>query len=318
LKTRWKEITRRGLPGPGATARRRRPRRDRDDDSALRGAVELGDGKPGDADRLAELLGLPERVLAEARVEHQEHLVRGVGVDALHDPDDLAELVHEVRLGVQAAGGVGDQHVDVPGARCFHRVVEHGRRIRAGGLRDDRHAVALGPDRQLLDRRGAEGVARGQHDLHAVLLEAMGELADGRGLAGAVHADHEHDVGPALAVDGERSLDGLQDLEQGAAQRERERLDVGELLAPHLAVQLAEDRPGGIHTDVGGKQARLELLEQLVVDLPAWQQVAEPRGALVDLRPQAREETARAGFLVTWRLAAGSEHPRALVTRRGL
>jgi hypothetical protein len=44
---------------------------------------------------------------------------------------------------------------------------------------------------ELLDRRGAEGVAGGQHHAVALLLQALGQLADGGGLAGAVDADHQ-------------------------------------------------------------------------------------------------------------------------------
>ena len=50
--------------------------RNRKDDAALRGAVELGHDQARDADGLVELLRLRERVLALARVEHEQHLVR--------------------------------------------------------------------------------------------------------------------------------------------------------------------------------------------------------------------------------------------------
>ena len=39
------------------------------------------------------------------------------GVDLLHHPHDLLELVHQHRLVLQAAGGVDEQHVDLLDAR---------------------------------------------------------------------------------------------------------------------------------------------------------------------------------------------------------
>ena len=105
------------------------------------------------------------RVLAEARVEDQQHLVRRIAIEPLHDARDLRQLVHQVRLRMQAPRGVGDQHVGAARLRRLQRVEYDGRGIRAGRLRDDRHAVALRPDGELLDGGGAEGVAGREHHL---------------------------------------------------------------------------------------------------------------------------------------------------------
>ena len=64
-----------------------------------------------------------------------------------------------------------------------------------GRVGDDLGVGALGPDPELVDRRGAERVGRREDDAPAVRALARGELADGRGLAGAVDADDEHDRG---------------------------------------------------------------------------------------------------------------------------
>ena len=57
-----------------------------------------------------------------------------------------------------------------------------------GPWRTHSHADALGPDLQLLHRRGAEGVAGRQQHLLALALEQVGQLGDAGGLAGAVDA----------------------------------------------------------------------------------------------------------------------------------
>ena len=116
-----------------------------------------------------ELLRLRERVLALARVEHQQHLVRRRRVEAAEHALHLLQLLHQVALRVQATRGVGDQHVGAARLRGLHRVEDDGGGVGARGLRDHRHAVALAPDLQLLDRGRAERVARREHDLAALV-----------------------------------------------------------------------------------------------------------------------------------------------------
>ena len=55
--------------------------------------------------------------------------------------------------------------------------MRHAGRIAAGGAGDDLRPQPLGPDGQLLDRRGAEGVGGPQHDLLALALEHAASLA---------------------------------------------------------------------------------------------------------------------------------------------
>src|SRR5947207_5812915 len=78
-----------------------------DHDAALRAAVELGQHHTGHVTDLGEDPGLFETVLAGGRVEHEQGL--GDRPVLLHHPLDLAELVHETDLVLQAPGGV-DQH----------------------------------------------------------------------------------------------------------------------------------------------------------------------------------------------------------------
>ena len=79
-------------------------------DAALGRAVELGEHHAGEVDGLGELLGLDEAVLPGGGVEHEQHL-GDLARLAVGDPPHLAELLHQVDLGVQAAGGVGEHEV---------------------------------------------------------------------------------------------------------------------------------------------------------------------------------------------------------------
>ena len=111
---------------------------------------------------------LRQRVLALVGVEHQQHLVRRGRVDALDHAPHLLQLVHEVRLAVQPAGGVGDHHVDA--ARAARPVTASNTTAPGSAPAcccDDLGAAALGPDVELFDGGGAERVARGEQHLLA-------------------------------------------------------------------------------------------------------------------------------------------------------
>ena len=114
----------------------------RDQDAAARGAVELGHDEPGDAGDLVEDLDLRQRVLSDGGVEHQQHRVRRAGVDLLHHAHDLLQLVHQLGLVLQPAGGVDQEHVDALAARLGERVEGEAGRVGAGA-----RAITLAPVR---------------------------------------------------------------------------------------------------------------------------------------------------------------------------
>jgi hypothetical protein len=76
------------------------------DHAAFAGAVELGDDQAGERDGFVEFARLHQRVHAGAGVQHQQRLVRRAGQFFLHDAMHLLQFLHQVVLGVQAAGGV--------------------------------------------------------------------------------------------------------------------------------------------------------------------------------------------------------------------
>ena len=105
--------------------------------------------------------------------------------------------------------------------------------------------------------------------------------------------------GAALRSIVERLLRRPQDVQQRAAQRGEQRIEIVELLARDLATQLVEDALRGLDADVRGDQPRLELVEHRVVDAAAGQQVREvvgqPRIAAVELLAQALEQAGPGG-----------------------
>jgi hypothetical protein len=233
--------------------------------SALGGAVELGEDEPGEAQRLVEGIHLAHRVLAVVRVEDEPGLMgrRGIGLgdDALH----LLDLVHEVRLRREPSRGIREHDVDSLRLRRLHRVEDHGGRV-ALVLRDDGHVVAASPLGELLARRGAKGVARGEEHRALLRLEAARELA--------MVVVFPAPFTPASRITkglGKRRGHGL--LERREQPRER-RLElvfedraVGDALFARGGAQLPDEPLGGGDTDVGGDELRLELLEEGLVDV---------------------------------------------------
>src|SRR5215472_3662554 len=137
----------------------------RDDDPALGRPVELGEHDPGNVDGLGEHPRLAQPVLAGRGIKHEQDLVHG-GVPRDH-PLDLAKLVHEAGLRVQAPGRIHDDDVDAALDALVDRVERHARRVSAVAARaDNLGAHALAPRLELVRGRGAERVRRAeQHAL---------------------------------------------------------------------------------------------------------------------------------------------------------
>ena len=106
-----------------------------------------------------------DAVLADRRVEHEQHFLRRARHLARRDAANLLELVHQVDARVQAAGGVDEDRIAALRLRRRDRI-EHDRGgIGALARAHDVDAGARGPDLELLDGRGAERVGRADQRL---------------------------------------------------------------------------------------------------------------------------------------------------------
>ena len=83
---------------------------DGEHDAALGRAVELGEHHARHLDRLGELPRLGQAVLPGRGVDDEQHLAHVPGRPVGHPPH-LAQLLHQVDLGVEATGGVGQHEV---------------------------------------------------------------------------------------------------------------------------------------------------------------------------------------------------------------
>ena len=152
-----------------------------------------------------------DRVLADHRVEHEQHLV---GVDGVTDRRGLG---HQLVVDAEPAGGVDDHHVEVlgpgldePGSRYRDRIT--GARVggtlgRRSGVRGEHlHARALTHDLQLADRARTLQVRRDEQRRMALSSKPFREFAGQRRLTRALKPGQHDDGRRGL---GERQLAGL-------------------------------------------------------------------------------------------------------------
>src|SRR6185436_12774326 len=225
---------------------------DRDGDAALRRSVQLRQRDAGHARGLREEPCLLEPVLPRRRVDDEQRLVRSALEPAGDHASYLGELVHEIPLRVQAAGGVDDDDVSLTRTARLHGVVRDGGGIRAARAADELRARPLRPDLELLLGRRAEGVGRADEHRAAVLRQLASELSDRRRLPRAVDADDEDDG---------RALGGVPEYRRVA----EERLDLlGERLTEITQLAAGLEAPHELprrgNSDVGADQRHLEPL----------------------------------------------------------
>ena len=249
-------------------------RGDRDQYAAARGSVELGHHKAGHACLRAENIHLIQSVLARRRIEGQENVVRGGRILLLQDAQNLDKLGHQLCLVLQPAGGVDQEHVGAGFFRFFKRFEGEAGGVGAGRPGDDRNAHALAPDLELLDGRGAEGIAGAEHYALCFGGEASRELADRRGLAGTVDANDHDDVGRACAVDPQRLRDRREHLLDLGGKDGADLLGADFLVKP-LARQRLDHVARGVDAEVGFEKQFLKLLKRFRVELPLGEDLGD-------------------------------------------
>ena len=179
---------------------------------------------------------------------------------------------------MEASGRVGDDHVIAPGGGRLHGVEDDSGGICALAGLDDRHTGAARPDLQLLAGGGAEGVARGQHDLFALTGVVVGQLCDAGGLAHAVDADDEDDGGVAV----QRHFVFRAHLVGDDVTESVSRLLAGlEALFLHAVAEGVHQLHGDVAAHVRQNELLFQFIVEVVVDLAAGQRIE-------DVAPKAR------------------------------
>ena len=171
---------------------------------------------------------------------------------------------------MQAACGVGNDHVIAAGRGALDRVKNDGGRVGAHAGLHQRHTGAVSPEFQLLTGGSAESIARCQHDAAALLFVQACQLGDRGRLAHTVDADDQNDSGLAVQL---HRVAGGQLLTDDAAQGVQRLLPGLEVLFLDLIVQLIHKAHGAGGADVGQNELFLELVVQIIVDLRVGQRI---------------------------------------------
>ena len=245
----------------------------------------LDEHDAGEVDALLEGARRRDGVLADHRVDDEQHLV---GVDGLAD---VGGLLHQLGVDAEAAGGVDDDGVVLLALGLLDAVLGDLDRVAdavAGLGREHRHAGLLADDLQLRDGVGALEVGRDEQRGVAVFHQPLGELAGERRLTGALQAG-EHDDGrrllgelePALLAAEDRDQLVVDDLHDLLGRVERLVDLVAEGALAHLAGEVLDDLEG----DVGVEQGAADLADGSVDvrggELALAAQVAEGRGEAI-------------------------------------
>ena len=172
--------------------------------------------------------------------------------------------------------------------------MRHAGRITAGVTPDDLGAEPAGPHRELLDRRGAERVARSKHDSLAVPGEQPRQLRNRGGLARSVDPRDEDHRGPGRGRRHRRPglLEPAEELPPDRIDHDLGVDHTGPQPLPHVD----DDRLGRGRPHVGADERGAKFLQKLLVDEPtfSFEEVADvgvehPRG-LGESGPQPVEQ----------------------------
>ena len=85
--------------------------RDSYDDAAARRSIKLGQGDSGHADRFVELSRLGDGILADRRIQHQQHFMGRALTLLRDDAFNLSQLFHQIGFGMQPPGRINEHHV---------------------------------------------------------------------------------------------------------------------------------------------------------------------------------------------------------------
>lgn len=241
-----------------------------DDAATLGGAVQLGQHNAGGTGGAAELLRLADGVLAGNGIQHQQHFQAGIRAGLFHAAADLCQFIHQALFVVQAACGIGNDHIIAAGRGGFDRIKNHGCGVSALARLDQRHPGTVGPGFQLFAGRCAEGIACRQHDPLAQILVQISQLGNGGGFAHAVHAHNQNNrrfaaqvqvsFGAYLAAD---------DIAQG-----NQRFLAGmQAVDLYLIAQLVHQTHRAAGADIGQNQLLFQIIIQVIINNRAGQGV---------------------------------------------
>src|SRR6266511_3685294 len=241
----------------------------------MRDAIQLRHEDAVERDALLERQRDVHRFLAGHRVEHEQP------VGGLRRRADTLELLHQLLVDVQAAGGVEDDRVGTVLRQPLDAVADDGDGIRAV-LAVDRYLDLATELLELVDRGGALKVGGDQTGIAPLLAEQQRQLRRGRRLARSLEPG-EQDHRRRTAGEGELRAAGAHQRRQLLVDGPHDLLAGSEalqhLLAEGALAHLRDEILDDLEVDVGLEQREPDLAhrtrDRLLVELSAPPKVAE-------------------------------------------
>ena len=126
-------------------------------------------------------------LLAGVGIKHQDDLVGGGSVSLGGYSLNLFKLLHQVKLGVQPAGGIDNYLLRLPAACRLQGIKDHRPGISTGLVANNIHANFPTQLFELVDSRRPEGISGHQQHPLALFFGFVSQLGDRGGLAAAVN-----------------------------------------------------------------------------------------------------------------------------------
>src|SRR5207253_3445179 len=148
----------------------------------------------GKAKGLMKFARLTERVAAGGRIDNEKNFVRRgrivFGQSAFH----FLELSHQVALGMQTAGGVAEQKINLVVRRFLIGIVTKRSWIRAVWTFHHFGAEAIRPNSKLFNGCGPERICGGEQHGISIFFQIMRQFRDRSCLAGSIDASNKNNV----------------------------------------------------------------------------------------------------------------------------
>src|SRR5882724_2627138 len=130
-------------------------------DPAFAASIEFRDKHASKRQRTVEFAGLAEGIAASGCIDHEQCLVRRVGIEFSERAFHFLKLGHQIRFGVLAASRIANQKVDL--ARCRRLICFVTKRGWIGAVLAANHpnSESFSPNIKLLYRRSAKRVSCG-------------------------------------------------------------------------------------------------------------------------------------------------------------
>ena len=228
--------------------------------AAARIAVHLGEDHRVDPDRLVELVGDRDRVLARHRVHDEQHVM---GRDLA---SDRLQLGQERLVDVEPAGGVEDERRQTAARRFLARgPTDLERRL---SLRPGHRDPELSAERpELVHRGGPLRVGGREQRMLPLLAVEAGELGGRRRLAGALEP-HQHDDRRGMGRGRETVAAAAEQLDELAVDDLHDLLGRGErrqnVLSHGLVLHAVDEGTDHLEVDVRLEERHAHLAQRLL------------------------------------------------------